>query len=142
MLHRAPSAPSWFSTNVKICYRWYADGDGGQCGGGADELLCALVGSYTPEYRDDTDNRGGGCRMSWMLTVPVDAPQWLDNVQLCYIWYPDGDGGQCGGGVGRELCARANHWTAYYRDDTDNRGGGCRMAWELRTEEQQLLQVV
>ena len=74
--------------------------------------------------------------MSWMLTVPVDAPQWLDNVQLCYIWYPDGDGGQCGGGEGRELCARANHWTTYYRDDTDNRGGGCRMAWELRTEEQ------
>ena len=82
MLYRSPSAPSWFSTNVKICYRWYADGDGGQCGGGADKLLCAEVGSYTPEYRDDTDNRGGGCRMSWMLTVPVDAPQWLDNVQL------------------------------------------------------------
>lgn len=34
----------------------YADGDDGQCGGGAAQLLCASVGSYTAEYRDDTDN--------------------------------------------------------------------------------------
>ena len=47
-------------------------------------------------------------------------------------WYPDGDGGQCGHGEGRELCAYSNFWMQYYRDDTDNRGGGCKMAWELR----------
>ena len=96
------------------------------------QQLCATVGSYTPEYRDDTDGRGGGCRMSWMLSVPGYSPQWLRNVRLCFMWYPDGDGGQCGGGVGRELCARSNQWTTYYRDDTDGRGGGCRMSWELR----------
>ena len=62
--------------------------------------------------------------MSWMLLVPTDSPQWLRRARLCYSWYPDGDGGQCGGGVGRELCATANHWTTYYRDDTDGRGGG------------------
>ena len=63
-------------------------------GGVAAQLLCASVGSYTAEYRDDTDNRSGGCRMSWMLSIPTDAPEWLCYVQLCYIWYPDGDGGQ------------------------------------------------
>ena len=95
-------------------------------------MLCADVGSFTAEYLDNTDNRAGGCQMSWMLSIPESSPQWLHNVQLCYSWFPDGDGGQCGGGVDRELCALANEWTTFYRDDTDNRGGGCRMAWELR----------
>ena len=41
----SPDAEQWFKDNVQICYRWYADGDGGQCGGGAAQLLCASVGS-------------------------------------------------------------------------------------------------
>ena len=52
-----------------ICYHWYADGDGGQYGGGAPTLICASVGSFTREYRDDTDNRRGGCGMSWKLSI-------------------------------------------------------------------------
>lgn len=128
---RSPYSPAWFR-NVKICYRWYADGDGGQCGGGAATELCAAVGHFTSEYRDDTDRRSGGCRMSWRLQIPSNSPQWLRNVNLCYNWYPDGDSGQCGGGVGRSLCAQANFWTTYYRDDTDRRSGGCRMSWQLR----------
>nr|XP_006817276.1 PREDICTED: perivitellin-2 67 kDa subunit-like [Saccoglossus kowalevskii] len=120
----------WFS-QVQICYQWYADGDGGQCGGGAARLLCAPLNSYTGYYRDDTDGRGGGCRMSWQLKVPVNSPDWMFDTQLCYRWYPDGDGGQCGGGVDRTLCAYANRWTTYYRDDTDGRSGGCRMQWGL-----------
>ena len=70
--------------------------------------------------------------MSWMPSIPTDATEWLRYVQLCYIWYSDGDCGQCGIGEGRELCAYSNFWTTYYRDDTDNRGRGCQMAWELR----------
>ena len=128
---RSPYSPAWFQS-VKICYRWYADGNSGQCGGGAATELCATVGHFTSEYRDDTDGRGGGCRMSWRLQIPSNSPQWLRNVNLCYNWYPDGNSGQCGGGVGRSLCARANLWTTYYRDDTDGRGGGCRMSWQLR----------
>lgn len=117
---------------VQICYQWAADGDSNQCGGGVNSTLCAPVGSYTSEYLDATDNRPGGCKMSWMLSVPADSPQWLQNVQLCYRWFPDGDGGQCGGQVtNRELCAQANSWTTFYKDDTNNRGGGCQMAWKL-----------
>ena len=126
----SPYSQSWFK-NVQVCYRWYPDGDGGQCGGGAGRLLCAPVGKNTPVYRDDTDNRGGGCRMSWQLKLPSTHAWWARRIQLCYQWYPDGDGGQCGGGADRTLCAPANSWTAYYRDDTDNRGGGCRMKWGL-----------
>lgn len=68
-MYRSPYAPQWFR-NVRVCYRWYADGDGGQCGGGAAQTLCAAVGSYTAEYRDDTDRRSGGrgcCQYPTML---------------------------------------------------------------------------
>lgn len=52
------------------------------------------------------------------------VPHWFSRTKLCYSWYPDGDGGQCGGGAGRLLCATVNGMTNYYRDDTDRRGGG------------------
>ncbi|RWS01469.1 perivitellin-2 67 kDa subunit-like protein, partial [Dinothrombium tinctorium] len=55
------------------------------------------------------------------------------NTKLCFYWYPDGDGGQCAASD-RTLCAVANQWTAYYRDDTDNRPGGCQMSWGLKIE--------
>ena len=126
----SPNAESWFK-NVQICYRWYADGNSGQCGGGAPASQCASIGKFTQEYRDDTDRRSGGCRMSWKLSVPDSSPLWLRIMSLCYRWYADGDGGQCGGGVGERLCATANSWTTYYRDDTDSRSGGCRMSWGL-----------
>ena len=70
---RSPAAPDWFRDSVRICYQWFADGDGGQCGGGADHILCAGVGNFTAEYRDNTDNRAGGCKMSWMLSVPASC---------------------------------------------------------------------
>ncbi|CAE1266291.1 unnamed protein product [Acanthosepion pharaonis] len=121
---------SWLK-QVQICYNWWPDGDGGQCGGGAARNLCAPINQFTAVYRDDTDRRGGGCRMRWKLVVPSSAPIWLKNMKLCFQWYPDGDAGQCGGGVDRLLCATANSWTTAYRDDTDRRGGGCRMRWGL-----------
>ena len=129
----SPNAESWFKS-VQICYRWYADGNGGQCGAGAPASQCASIGDFTQEYRDDTDGRSGGCRMSWQLSVPASSPQWLRTMRLCYEWYADGHSGQCDGGVSQILCADANSWTTYYRDDTDGRNGGCRMSWGLYLE--------
>ncbi|BFZ00947.1 hypothetical protein BsWGS_03986 [Bradybaena similaris] len=124
--------PAWFG-QVRVCYRWHADGNGGQCGGGAAQELCAGINDYSPEYRDDTDNRGGGCQMSWRVVVPDSAPLWMRTSKMCFSWYPDGDGGQCSG-PSRDLCATANQWTEYYRDDTDNRGGGCRLSWGIKVQ--------
>ena len=129
---RSPYAPEWFKENVQICYRWYADGNGGQCGGGAAQLLCAPIGSYTAEYRDDIDNIEAvdvechGCSLFLLMHLSgfVPSSSAISGIQMVI--------GQCGAGEGRELCANSNHWTTYYRDDTDNRGGGCRMSWELR----------
>ncbi len=60
-------APSWFTRDTQLCYKWRADGNGGQCGNGVANELCAHVDHYTTDYRDDTDSRGGGCRMQWKI---------------------------------------------------------------------------
>ncbi|XP_071106999.1 perivitellin-2 67 kDa subunit-like [Haliotis cracherodii] len=130
LIPKSKTQPLWFHS-VKLCYRWYADGDAGSCGYSRD-TYCASFGTYTRIYRDDTDRRPGGCRMSWKLSVASTSPKWLKNAKLCYSWYADGDGGQCGGGVAQDLCAKANQWTTYYRDDTDRRPGGCRMSWGIK----------
>ncbi|CAL1538483.1 unnamed protein product [Lymnaea stagnalis] len=125
--------PSWFR-QVRVCYQWYSEGGGsGQCGGGAANLLCGGVNEFSAEYKDDTDRRRGGCKMSWMIEVPSSAPLWLRTAKMCFSWYPDGDGGQCGPASSRNLCAVANQWTDYYFDNTDGRSGGCRMSWGIKS---------
>ncbi|KAK0049078.1 perivitellin-2 67 kDa subunit [Biomphalaria pfeifferi] len=45
-------APVWFTTKTRLCLKWSAQAEGGQCGGGADNVLCATPNSLTPVYRD------------------------------------------------------------------------------------------
>ncbi|KAI8794351.1 perivitellin-2 67 kDa subunit [Biomphalaria glabrata] len=121
--------PSWFE-DVQICYKW--EGDKSFCGGGADNLLCSGINNFTLKYLDDTDDRKGGCIMSWKLVVPDSVPLWMKLVNLCFFWYPDGTAGQCGHASSRRLCAVANQWTEKFMDDTDDQVGGCRMSWGLK----------
>ncbi|XP_054155403.1 perivitellin-2 67 kDa subunit-like [Oppia nitens] len=122
--------PDWFY-RTKLCYEWYADGsDVDQCSG-PSKSLCAQVNSKTQWYRDDTDIRDGGCRMKWGLTADTGAPDWFNELQICFRWHPDGDSGQCGGGAPAETCAPIGNFTDVYRDDTDIRPGGCQMSWRL-----------
>ncbi|GFO25878.1 hypothetical protein PoB_005238300 [Plakobranchus ocellatus] len=123
---------SWFY-DVQVCFHWEADVNNAQCGGGANHTLCAPVNEFSPEYRDDTDDRIGGCQMTWTLSVPDSAPLWMKATKLCFSWYPDGHEGQCGPSQSRDMCAVTNEWTPYYRDDTDVRKGGCRMSWGLQS---------
>ncbi|CAG0897906.1 unnamed protein product [Darwinula stevensoni] len=126
--------PSWFD-DVQLCFRWSSDGDARQCGGDVDPTLCATVNSWTVVYRDMTDKRAGGCRMSWMLSVPNYSPVWILNAKMCMSWYSDGDATQCGGlSPGNYTCAIANEWTPYYLDNTDDRKGGCFLSWGLRVD--------
>jgi len=122
----SPNSPHWFK-QMQLRFRWYADSNWGQCGDNSGRgEVCASVGSFTPFYRDNTDRRPGGCQMSWMLKVPSPAPSLMLTSKLCYKWYADGDGGQCGH-HSNEYCAVTNQWTAYYRDDTDRQPGGGQM---------------
>ena len=68
--------PEWFSTYTQLCYKWRADGNPGQCGDGVPHELCAHVGSPTAVYRDDTDGRGGGCRMQWGIRSVTREQQY------------------------------------------------------------------
>ncbi|CAL1530300.1 unnamed protein product, partial [Lymnaea stagnalis] len=57
--------PGWFVSNTNFCFKWWADGNEKQCGGGVANTLCAKPNTMTDVYRDTTDTRGGGCRMQW-----------------------------------------------------------------------------
>ena len=72
--------PTWWPES-QFCYRYYADGDGGQCTGPRSPL-CASPDHYTVYYRDDTDGRAGGCQMSWGIMAPPVIDPWFDNVQV------------------------------------------------------------
>ncbi|XP_059159775.1 perivitellin-2 67 kDa subunit-like [Physella acuta] len=132
IISSASNPPDWLS-KVKMCYQWYAESDAAQCGGDAGKTYCADVNKYTTEYLDDTTKRDGGCMMRWMIQVPDSSPTWMKGVQMCFNWEADGDAAQCGGTAPLSQCVKANSWTEYYRDKTDDRRGGCMMSWGLKT---------
>ena len=80
IVKRQVDIPRWFTENTQLCYDWYPDGDGGQCSG-PSRHLCAKPGLMTAEYRDDSDGRSGGCRMSWSLSASHHE-DWFNQVQV------------------------------------------------------------
>uniref|UniRef100_A0A2C9M066 MACPF domain-containing protein n=1 Tax=Biomphalaria glabrata TaxID=6526 RepID=A0A2C9M066_BIOGL len=120
-------APVWFTTKTRLCLKWSAQAEDGQCGGGADNVLCATPNSLTPLYQDNTDNRRGGCFMQWGL-LSSDFPSWFQAVQVCYQW---SGSDSCGGGAANLLCAGINDFSPVYLDDSDDSPGGCAMSWKL-----------
>ncbi len=61
-------------SKCQICFAYAADWDGGQCNSESWDgtsfgsgVICAPFGQWMPRYRDDTDDRPGGCRMSWKI---------------------------------------------------------------------------
>ena len=132
----AETSEDWFS-QVQICskYRPGPDADSAQCNNGISLAeVCAPVNSYTSHYYDKTDDRPGGCLLSWQLRVPSKSPNWLKKTQLCFHW-GQGNGyktGECGLGLNNDtLCAFANEWTVEYLDDTDSRNDYCVMQWGI-----------
>ncbi|XP_059154895.1 perivitellin-2 67 kDa subunit-like [Physella acuta] len=128
-------APHWLS-KVQLCYQWDVIKDHiPNCGFSLDYVTCADLNKYTYEYVDDSSNNKGGCQLRWMLQIPDGAPYWMRAMQLCFNWESEGDVGQCGGGAPLKQCVLANQWTQYYVDNTDDRAGGCKMSWGLKTSE-------
>ncbi|MES2668177.1 MAG: hypothetical protein V4644_00585 [Patescibacteria group bacterium] len=77
---------------------------------------------------DDGYCIGDDCITQW----PRDT---LSSCQLCLSVVPDTSGDnskarQCGNG-GIATCVPIDQWTSPYRDDTDDRAGGCQMQWKL-----------
>ena len=88
--------------------------------------------SWTSPFRDDTDNRGGGCKYQWKIEERIAS---TSQFQVCRVCFKETEGSsQCQ--LNRETCsgwsaAENPDWTLTYRDDTDNRGGGCHYSWYL-----------
>src|SRR5690606_11013633 len=61
------------SNQCQVCFQYESDSnDLGQCNSeawhGSNEnsgTVCAPIGAWTPTYRDDSDERSGGCRVRW-----------------------------------------------------------------------------
>ena len=85
--------PTWFIISTLLCYKWRPDGDGGQCGGALKRRdVCAHIGFRTPFYRDDTDNRGGGCQMQWSIRSVIIRKQQYQykNINIRANYYYNG----------------------------------------------------
>ncbi|XP_059159764.1 perivitellin-2 67 kDa subunit-like [Physella acuta] len=124
-----------FFDNIRICYQFSAENDPAQCGNAIGGQFCSpATNSFTTPYFDDTAGRKGGCKLQWMLKAPTSvAPIWMQAVQLCFKWEADGDAAQCGGGAANSQCVSVNQWTKFYTDTTDDRKGGCKMSWGLKS---------
>ena len=85
---------------------------------------------WTSPFRDDTDNRPGGCQYQWTL---IGTPQHDKVYRVCF---KESEGSsQCG--KNNNSCSgwsNSPSWSAPFQDDTDNRSGGCVYQW--RIEEQ------
>ena len=87
--------------------------------------------AWTQSFRDDTDNRAGGCHYQWRIEAYGRInPRF--QYRLCF---QETEGSsQCQGS--RSSCTGWNtnpSWTHHFRDDTDNRAGGCRYAWKIES---------
>ena len=87
--------------------------------------------AWSESFRDDTDNRAGGCQYQWRIEA-----QGTINPEMEYrLCFKETEGSsQCQGT--RSSCTGwtpSPSWTDRFRDDTDNRGGGCRYAWKIES---------
>ena len=120
----------WAEDGFRICFRETERSS--QCQG--PSYTCSGWSSnpaWTQSFRDDTDNRGGGCHYQWK----IQAHHNIKSHRQYRLCFQETEGSsQCQGT--RSSCTGWSHyasWTNYFRDDTDNRGGGCRYAWKLES---------
>ncbi len=129
-------APSWWR-HTSLCFYTFPEKQGKEkvCENLKDGPGCAPVGQLTARHLDATYH-GAACFMTWTLSNHHKVDGWFKNIQFCMRYSATGDKGQCGG-VGLEngeFCAPLNENTTSYRDQTDQRPGGCLLAWKLKLE--------
>jgi len=91
--------------------------------------------TWTSPFRDDTDNRSGGCKYQWK--IESKSSKEMDEELACRVCFQETEGSsQCQ--LSRKSCSgwaenleHSNAWTAPFRDDTDQRSGGCKYQWFL-----------
>lgn len=101
--------------------------DAGQCGQpNSYSIPISPSFSFSTSVLDDTDNRPGGCNLSFFVFGRSD-------IGLDIQFWADGDASQCQGSL-----APGQFYTAFQGNfitvglDTDGRAGGCNLALRLR----------
>ena len=92
----------------------------------------SLSPSWTQYFRDDIDDRFGGCRYAWKIESKLAPSYSISGCRVCFKETESSS--QCQGN--RQRCSGWSEeenpeWTLPFRDDTDNRGGGCAYYWYL-----------
>ena len=144
--HAAAGAPSRPGPSPSVTTRTIEAGAAGTSGGSKKAARSHPTRSFacasrshsctgwndqpTLPFRDDTDNRSGGCRYAWKIESRTST-----GARNCRVCFKETEGSsQCQGS--RNSCSgwttdNNPAWTASFRDDTDNRSGGCTYQWYL-----------
>ncbi|MFF2629296.1 hypothetical protein ACFVUN_26480 [Kitasatospora griseola] len=106
-------------------------GDPAQCGNpGTHQMAISKTSRvFGPSIRIDTDNRPGGCILTFALSSPT-------SIRLGINYFSDGDRAQCGnaGPNNGAFSPVANDREVPIRIDTDDRPGGCGLQVRLTGE--------
>lgn len=120
----------WASGGFRICFQEterssQCQGPSSTCSGWSSSP------AWSQPFRDDTDNRGGGCRYQWR----IEANEPIDPAMEYRLCFRETEGSsQCQGT--RSSCtgwSSTPSWTSRFRDDTDGRSGGCKYAWKIES---------
>ncbi|MDX3752457.1 hypothetical protein [Streptomyces sp. AK08-02] len=125
---------------AEIGIRFNPDGDAGQCGGLAGEQW-GRNPDFTRAIRFDTDNRSGGCQLSFGIFDPDNT---LSGASVSYAFRATagGDAGQCGNpGTFQMPIQRFKTFGSQVRVDTDGRPGGCNLTFAVSGRSDVILQV-
>lgn len=147
VVEQAPpgSAPQW-RDNGPTPGSWAVEGSGG--GFLSNEiayratLLRAQLGSSVPTGHVHTPELGAipdptarytiSAQYQRILTALLGEPPDTTPSAIGISFYPDGDAGQCGGPT--QQWTQSPGWTTTIRLDTDDRGGGCQLAFGIRDQ--------
>jgi len=120
----------WAQDGFRICFKETERSS--QCQG--PSYTCSGWSSspaWSQPFRDDTDNRAGGCRYQWRIEAHAKINPNME-YRLCFR---ETEGSSQCQGI-RSSCTGWSpnpSWTSHFRDDTDNRDGGCRYAWKIES---------
>ncbi|MFF4365501.1 hypothetical protein [Streptomyces sp. NPDC001594] len=125
--------PEGFMQNAGMTYEWRATpfSDPNQCGNQGEHRVPVRsdVRTFGPGIRIDTDDRMGGCELTFAL-----QESGVTVVQLDFQYYADGNAGQCRNALppGSTRTVMADRGPETIGIDTDSRPGGCTLRLRLR----------
>ena len=125
--------PANAAAEPSVGVEWFVTpgGDAGQCGNPTSTSQFAVSPDWTSPIRIDTDNRAGGCELSFGIFDPSS----LLTGGVNYTWSvsPGGDGNQCmnQGTFAIPVNRQFESFGPNIVDDTDNRSGWCNLTFAV-----------